>query len=206
MNENNPHHRGARLYDLNIRLPVISTIRKQEARAVGDLIGKYAEAGCRALEVGPGTGYYTLMLARMFREVLVVEDSAQMAGLLRQKLSLAGATNVEVLNSDFHSLSLDGGFDVAVAVGVLDYVSDPKAFIERMCAAASRAVIFTVPQRGFWGACFAAGGRLRKIRVYRCQHCAPASWAPEWRCTTAEVGLKTLLTKGLTLVTALEAP
>jgi hypothetical protein len=73
-----------------------------------------------------------------------------------------------------------------------------------MCAAASRAVIITAPQRGLLGRCFAAGGAMRKTRVY-CYHreTIPA-WAPGWRCTVTEAGRATRLARGLTLVAAFE--
>jgi len=206
MNTNNPYHRGAGLYHLNLALPFISTIRRQEVRAVAGLVARYAHAGHRALEVGPGTGCYTLALAQAFREVVAIEASPGMARILGGKLAAAGVGNVTVVNCDFMTLPLDGGFDVAVAIGVLDYVAEPAAFVGKMCALARRAVILTVPQRGLWGGCFAAGGRLRKIRVYRHEPCAVGAWAPGWRCHVLEVGLKTRLTRGLTLVAALERP
>ncbi|HUT74110.1 MAG TPA: class I SAM-dependent methyltransferase [Armatimonadota bacterium] len=204
MRSNNPYHRGAGLYELNLALPVISTIRRQEAAAVGKLIARYGDRRHRALEVGPGTGMYTLALAQAFGEVVAVEDSATMAGILGRRLAAAGATNVTVVNDDFMRLPVDGAFDVAVAIGVLDYVAEPAAFVARMCAATREALIITAPQRGLLGACFAAAARLRGIRVYRHHRSAPAAWAPGWRCHVAEVGLHTRLTRGLTLVAALE--
>jgi SAM-dependent methyltransferase len=206
MSANNPYGRSAALYDLNVSLPVIAAIRRQEAHAVSRAIARYAGGVRRVLEIGPGTGFYTLLLARSFPEVVAVEESAAMAGILREKLAAAGAENVTLLNSSFQSLSLDGEFDLAAAVGVLDYVADPGAFVARMCGLARRAVVVTVPQRSFWGACFAAGGRLRKTRVYCQEAGVPASWAPDWRCTIEEVGLRTRVSRGLTLVATFERP
>lgn len=205
-NANNPYHRGAGLYELNLSLPVISSIRRQEARAVVDLVSTYANPGGRALEIGPGTGFYTIELARLFREVVAVEDSSTMAGLLREKLNGARVSNVTIANCDFMTKPVEGRFDVAVAIGVLDYVGDPAAFVAKMCAAADRAVILTAPHRGLWGKCFVAANRLRGTSVYCYDHLTPNRWAPEWRCVVHEVGLKTPLTKGMTLVAALERP
>lgn len=218
MNINNPYHRGARLYETNLRLPVIAAIRRQEARVVGDLIARYGDAGGRALEVGPGTGFYTLALARAFREVVAVEDSAQMVEILRGKLDAAGAANVRVEHGDFRRLGLEGEFDVAVAIGVLDYIAEPADFVAKMCTAARRAVIVTVPQCGLLGRCFVAGGAMRKTRVYCYDREGVADWVPRpegrdgdpsglatpaWSCTIAEAGA-TRLTRGLTLVAAFE--
>jgi SAM-dependent methyltransferase len=204
LNANNPYRRGAGLYDLNLALPFISAIRRQEARAIADLIARYAEGADGVLEVGPGTGFYTLMLARGFREVVAVEECEAMARILSDKLAGAGVDNVTVVNHDFLGLRLERQFDVAVAIGVLDYIPDSAPFVAKLCAAARRAVILTAPQRGLWGACFAAAARLRGIAVYRHHRCAPTAWAPGWKCAVAEVGLKTRFTRGLTLVAALE--
>ena len=201
-NENNPYHRGARLYELGLTLPVISLIRRQEARVVGALINRYARDLRRVLEVGPGTGFYTRDLAEKFGEVVAVEDSAQMAQILKARF--ARTPNVTVLNCDFMSLAAKDKFDLGVAIGVLDYVADPAAFVKKMCTLAQKAVILTAPQRGLWGKCFASAAKLRKISVYCHARHVPSEWAPQWHCTITEVGLKTPLTKGLTLVSVLE--
>lgn len=205
-NANNPYHRFAGLYDRHLSLPVISAIRRQEKRIILDLMERHARPADRALEVGPGTGFYTVALSRKVARVVAVEESEMMSGILRGRLAAAGASNVEVINQDFAALPTDGEFDLAAAIGVLDYISDPVAFVAKLCAAAGRAVIFTVPQRGLWGRCFAAGGRLRKTAIYCYDRSAPGAWAPGWWCSIAEVGLKTRLTRGLTLVAALERP
>jgi SAM-dependent methyltransferase len=201
---NNPYHRGAGLYELNLALPLISRIRRQEARAVESLIQRHAHSYGTALEVGPGTGFYTVMLAQAFREVVAVEDSPRMAEILKRKLTAADVRNVTVVNHDFLALALEDHFDVAMAIGVLDYIADPARFVAKMCAAARRAVILTAPQRGMWGACFRAGGRLRKTAVYCHDRRAPSAWAPGWRCSVTEVGLNSRVTRGLTLVVSLE--
>ena len=113
MNTNNPYHHTAARYDRHLRLPVISAIRRQEADAVGQLIARYAHRGHRALEVGAGTGFYTLPLAQAFREVVAVEDSAPMARILRERLS-GRAGNVTVINADFRALPLEDEFDVEI--------------------------------------------------------------------------------------------
>ena len=98
MGSNNPYGRSAIFYDLNVGLPLIATIRRQEAHAVASAIARYVDGARRVLEVGPGTGFYTLLLARSFPEVVAVEESAAMATILREKLAGGGADNVSLLN------------------------------------------------------------------------------------------------------------
>ena len=127
-----------------------------------------------------------------------------MAEILASKLAEAAITNVAVTNQDFRTLNPDQGYDLVMAIGVLDYIPDPQSFVARMCAAARKAVIFTAPQRGLWGSCFAVSNRLRRIAVYCHEEGTLARWAPGWRCAVQEVGLKTPFTRGLTLIAALE--
>lgn len=204
MSGNNPFHSTAGHYDRHLCLPVISTLRRQEADAVGGLIAAYAAEEDTALEIGPGTGFYTLLLAPRVRHVTAIEDSPRMAHLLTAKLIAQGLGNVTVLNQDFRAHDCAQCYDLVMAIGVLDYIAEPQPFVARMCAAARKVVILTAPRRGLWGACFAASNWLRRISVYCHDGDRLARWAPGWRCTVREVGLKTPLTKGLTLVAALE--
>lgn len=201
---NNPFHTTAAGYDQHLSRPFISRIRRQEAQAVRELISAHAGPGDTALEVGPGTGFYTMMLAERVRRVTAIEDSRTMAEILSRRLEAEGVENVSVRHADFLTFADDEAFDVVMAIGVLDYIPEPVAFVTRMCELARKAVILTVPQRGLWGACFAVSNRLRGISVFCYRDASVAKWAPGWRCAVTEAGLKTPLTRGLTLVAALE--
>jgi SAM-dependent methyltransferase len=51
----------------------------------------------RVLEIGPGSGGFTVPLARIAAQVVAVEPSPGMRGLLASKLAQAGLSNVEIL-------------------------------------------------------------------------------------------------------------
>ena len=204
MGSNNPYRRAAGLYDRGLSLPGIARIRREEAEVVCAALARCSADCGSALEVGPGTGFYTRLLARTIPRVTAVEDSTQMTDLLRHKLAADDVRNVDVVNADFRTLAVEERFDLVIAIGVLDYIPEPQPFVDRMCALATKAVVFTVPQRGLLGSCFAAGNCLRRIAVYRHPKPGLEAWAPGWRCAVTEVGLKTLVTKGLTLVAVLE--
>jgi ubiquinone/menaquinone biosynthesis C-methylase UbiE len=204
MNDNNPYHRTARRYDAHLRLPIISLIRRDEERVVTDILSRYGDPSTTALEIGPGTGHYTLTLSRLFGEVVAVEDSVQMVHLLRTRLEVEGVTNVRIVPGDFRLLSPAARCDVAVAVGVLDYIADPAAFVARMCEVARRAVVVTVPRRGLLGAFFVAGGAMQRTRIYCCGRDELEAWAPGWSCSITEAGRLGPLGRGLTLIAAFE--
>jgi SAM-dependent methyltransferase len=204
MNDNNPYRRAARGYDACLRLPIISLLRRDEQRVVNERLARYGDPAATALEIGPGTGCYTLTLSRLFGEVVAVEDSAEMAGLLRRRLEAKGIGNVSIVPGDFRSLAGVASCDVAAAIGVLDYIADPVAFVGRMCEVARRAVVVTVPRRGLFGACYVTGGAIRRRRIYCYPREAVRAWAPGWSCSITEAGRLARVGRGLTLVAAFE--
>ncbi|MGH7731482.1 MAG: 16S rRNA (adenine(1518)-N(6)/adenine(1519)-N(6))-dimethyltransferase RsmA [Candidatus Eiseniibacteriota bacterium] len=94
-----------------------------------------------ALEIGPGAGALTLMLARRVRHLLAVERDRGLAALLREELS--GFPGVELIEGDFLELDLAAlaaahGVAKLVVVGNIPYnITTP--ILERIFA--QRAVV-----------------------------------------------------------------
>lgn len=78
----------------------------------------------RVLEIGPGSGAFTLPLARAVQEVVAVEPSADLRTVLSRNLAQAGIDNVHLIPQPIESLgeaaleaveTLAGPFDLAFA-------------------------------------------------------------------------------------------
>lgn len=71
----------------------------------------------RILEIGPGSGAFTLPLSRAVRQVVALEPSANMRRVLRDKLDEAWLTNVRIIPRAVEEglAELDGEFDLAFA-------------------------------------------------------------------------------------------
>jgi SAM-dependent methyltransferase len=71
----------------------------------------------RVLEVGPGSGAFTLPLAAAVGEVVAVEPSPAMRNVLSYHLTGAGLANVQVIPQPIESglAALEGCFDLALA-------------------------------------------------------------------------------------------
>lgn len=71
----------------------------------------------RVLEIGPGTGAFTMPLAQAVGEVVAVEPSVNMREILNHNLSQAGIENVHVIPNPIEEAveSLNGSFDLAFA-------------------------------------------------------------------------------------------
>lgn len=89
-------------------------------------------AGARVLEIGPGTGQATAMLAAHGAQVTAVELGAALAGVLRRELA---STSVEVVVAPFESWPLPGEtFDTVAAFTAWHWL-DPAVRTAKAAAA-----------------------------------------------------------------------
>lgn len=103
-------------------------------------ITSLTEPGESVLEIGPGTGGFTIPVAARARNVLAVDLSDAMLSVLREALRRNGAGNVIALQGDWPDVEV-ARHDVVLAVNSLYRVVDIRACIERMTAAARRRVV-----------------------------------------------------------------
>ncbi|MGH2994217.1 MAG: class I SAM-dependent methyltransferase [Solirubrobacterales bacterium] len=92
--------------------------------------------GDRVLEIGPGTGYYTLDLAEWVRpdgQVDVFDIQQEMLDHTRERAAERGLTNVRPTRGDARALPYgDDSFDAAVLVTVLGEIPDQDAALREL--------------------------------------------------------------------------
>ena len=93
-------------------------------------------AGERVLEVGPGTGYYTLDLADWVApegEVEIFDIQQEMLDHTMRRAAERGLANVHPTQGDAQSLPYeDGSFDAAILTTVLGEVPDQEAALREV--------------------------------------------------------------------------
>jgi len=86
----------------------------------------------RVLEIGAGTGIFTLPIARRCREVTAVDISESMLEILKGKAAGEGLGNIRTIAGNAETIDLEGPYTVACAFSSLEYLADLRAFFHRL--------------------------------------------------------------------------
>src|SRR5206468_2023792 len=93
------------------------------------------------------SGVYSVDFARRgASRVLGIDFSQNMLDLARKEAELHGvASRCEFVTANFLEVDLAKEFDVAIAMGVFDYLPDPVTFLRKMAAATRGIIIASFP-------------------------------------------------------------
>jgi protein-L-isoaspartate(D-aspartate) O-methyltransferase len=85
----------------------------------------------KVLDVAPGAGYSTVVLAKMAGSVVALEQDEAAAAVARQNVAKAGMTNAEVISGSLKAgAASKGPFDVIFINGAVDEV--PNALLDQL--------------------------------------------------------------------------
>lgn len=92
------------------------------------------------LDIGAGTGRFTLPLAERVRHVTALDQSAAMLAVLRRKADAWGTTNITLLEADWQDVTVVP-HDVVLAAWSLYRLIDLRAALGKMVTATRRALV-----------------------------------------------------------------
>jgi ubiquinone/menaquinone biosynthesis C-methylase UbiE len=103
----------------------------------------YIHNGARILEIGPGTGAFTVPFAVTARQVVVVEPSLEMRAILQHNLAVGEIENVEIIAQPVETAvgNLKGQFDLAFASFSLYNVSAIDMIFRDLMRLAKRTMV-----------------------------------------------------------------
>jgi SAM-dependent methyltransferase len=135
----------------NRRELAVSIAREYEAPSVLDVGGGSARVGEFMLEAGAS-------------RYVDVDLSDTMLELARKRLERFGE-KVELVQGDFLSASLEGPFDIVLALGYFDYIDDAPAHVRRIAELCGGTAVASFP-RWTW-----TKGPIRKVRYEVINRC-----------------------------------
>jgi len=86
------------------------------------------------LEIGAGTGRFTLPIAQKTSQVFALDLSQDMLAQLKLKMTQAQIHNIETFCGDFLSFPEHTLFDVLVSFSAIEYIKDSEALFKKISA------------------------------------------------------------------------
>jgi SAM-dependent methyltransferase len=144
-------------------------LRAGEQSAVVGLLESGLQPEHTVLEVGSGTGHYTALLDDRGARVVARDASEAMVRYLRHRLDREErpAAHVDIGRLP-HELNVQGPFDGALAIGVLNYVEDLSACLTTFAdlLAPGGWLVFSVPPNDRGGRRYRLVERLGRRRIF----------------------------------------
>jgi ubiquinone/menaquinone biosynthesis C-methylase UbiE len=107
-------------------------VRIPEREIALKAIKKIADQSSSVLEIGAGTGRFTLEIAPLVKQVTAIDISEGMLEYLRQKMKSKGITNVNLVRANFIEASFNEKFDLIVSFSAIEYLKDEKALFAKI--------------------------------------------------------------------------
>jgi ubiquinone/menaquinone biosynthesis C-methylase UbiE len=128
----------------------------------------------RVLEIGAGTGIFTIPIARHCREVIAVDISRNMLGLLEKKAADEGVTNIRTILCDVEKSPPEGAFSVICAFASFEYIADlPRLLVSLTRHLEPGGVIYFITARRSFLRFFTQLGNAVRQRMWLKAHSSP---------------------------------
>jgi 2-polyprenyl-3-methyl-5-hydroxy-6-metoxy-1,4-benzoquinol methylase len=114
-------------------------------------IDKYSNHDFRVLDLGCGSGIFTIYLSERNRFAIGLDASPEMLKLCQERKRNAGASNVDFINSNINALkqSLHGNVDMIICSSVLEYLDDLDESLKLISSSLKQngLLIFSMPNK-----------------------------------------------------------
>jgi ubiquinone/menaquinone biosynthesis C-methylase UbiE len=158
-----------RLYERFFGTPLGGALRAREELTIFDFLGDVLERSHSVLEVGCGTGHYTVPVAQHCARTVAVDASPEMLRYTRERLDREGPSSVETrLKRLPGGLGPAQSFDGTLAIGVLNYVKDIESALRSLASSLKPGgwAVFNVPARSVEGRVYALAEFFNRRRIY----------------------------------------
>lgn len=146
-----------------------AALRAREETTIFEFLGAVLERGHSVLEVGCGTGNYTIPVAHRCARTVAVDPSPEMLHYTRGRLDREGLSGVETrLDRLPGDPAASQSFDGTLAIGVLNYIEDVEGALKSLTSSLKPGgwTVFNVPARSAEGRVYALAEFVNRRRIY----------------------------------------
>jgi SAM-dependent methyltransferase len=166
-----PDHAGwnPRLYERFFDTLLGGELRTREELTIFGFLGDVLQRSHSVLEVGCGTGNYTIPVAHNCARTVAVDASPEMLRYVRERLDREGLSGVETrLERLPGALVPAQSFDGTLAIGVLNYIKDIESALRSLVSSLKPGgwAVFNVPARSFEGRVYALAELFNRRQIY----------------------------------------
>ena len=105
-------------------------------------------AGKRVLDIGCGSGRYSIEFARRGAEVIGLDLAPAMVEMAQKAAAAAGvAERCQFVQTDFLTWGEPHHFDICLGIGFFDYIEEPEIFLGKIRELTSERGLFSFPIR-----------------------------------------------------------
>jgi len=133
-----------------------SFVRLPEKKIAQETLDAILQPGQTVLEIGAGTGRFTMLIAPRVRHVTAVDISASMLEELAGKMAKEKLGNIRLLHGDFSQIDFSERFDLIVAFSAIEYIKGEEALFNKIAELLNPGgrLVLTAPHHTFirwWG-------------------------------------------------------
>lgn len=107
-------------------------IRKPEMDLALATIKRVTRRSDAVLEIGAGTGRFTLQIAPHVRQLTAIDLSDSMLAVLRGKAAERTLPHIATCTGDFLALPFDTRYDLIVSFSAIEYIADKQALFAKI--------------------------------------------------------------------------
>lgn len=111
-----------------------SFVRFPEKQIVLDAFAAILQPEQTMLEIGAGTGRFTVLAAPLVRHITAVDISQNMLRQLADKMEKERLRNISLIHGDFMDIDFSVRFDIIVSFSAIEYIKDKKALFNKMAS------------------------------------------------------------------------
>lgn len=119
-------------YDAEQNDPKFQFVRVPEKELLLESFKHNLSKDFEVLEIGAGTGRFTIEIAKQVKNITALDISANMLEILKDKMKSENLNNISTINDDFLNHHFDWQYDAIVAFSSIEYIKDKDALFKKI--------------------------------------------------------------------------